>query len=141
MYLRTRYLRPAALACRPPILTHQLHTSSIRRYPTSQKHSTDAYNKDDTDTSPPDDTHLFHVDPAADIQTPTTPLSGEWSRAGVKTVEYEHVDKQNQPYALPGQNQRYGNVEAWAKDKGQETSHPGEGPEGKAAGGRKPQGK
>ncbi|PFH47828.1 hypothetical protein AMATHDRAFT_49999 [Amanita thiersii Skay4041] len=141
MYLRTRYLLTAALARRPSIQACQLNTTSVSCYPTSQKHSTDAYNKDDTDTSPPDDTHLFQVDPTADIQTPTTPLSGEWSHAGVKTAEYEHVDKQSQPYAAPGQSQRYGNIDVWAKDKGPEMSHPGQGPEGTAAGGRKPEGR
>jgi hypothetical protein len=39
------------------------------------------------------------------------------------------------------EKQRYGNMEKWNTDKGPETSNPGDGPEGAAAGGRKPEGR
>lgn len=114
----------------------KFHTSAIAHFPTSQTHSTDAYNKD-VDTTPPEDSTTYQVDPNADVQKSTAPPSGEFSRAGL-TSEYENVDTTSQPYAAPGQSQRYGNVDEWKKDKGPETSKPDEGPTGKSSGGRKP---
>ncbi|KAF8636126.1 hypothetical protein AX17_003770 [Amanita inopinata Kibby_2008] len=117
-----------------------IHTSSTARHPTSQKHSTDAYMKD-VDPTPPEDTSMYQIDPAADVQKSTEPPAGEYSRAGAETNAYEHVDNSSHPYAAPGQTQRYGNRGVWAKDKGPETSGRDEGPEGKASGGRKPEGR
>ncbi|KAK2467187.1 hypothetical protein APHAL10511_000736 [Amanita phalloides] len=98
--------------------------------PTSSKHSTDAYNKD-VDTSPPEDKTTYFVDPDADVQKSTAPPSGEWSRAGTLTSEYEMVDTTSQPYTAPGETQRYGNMDddGLARDK--------EGPGEKSAGGRR----
>ncbi|KAF8323452.1 hypothetical protein F5887DRAFT_840736, partial [Amanita rubescens] len=110
-------------------------TSALALFPTSQTHSTDAYNKD-VDTTPPEDSTTYQVDPDVDVQKSTAPPSGEFSRAGTSTSEYENVDTTSQPYAAPGQSQRYGNVNEWRKDQGPKLD---EGPEGKSSGGRKPE--
>ena len=133
------YLRAAAiLNARPLTRRAAMHTSTSASSPTTHKHSTDVYNKD-VDTTPPEDTTTYFVDPEADVQKSDAPASGEWSRAGTLTSEFENVDTTSQPYAAPGQSQRYGNVNDLAKDKGPETSGPDEGPEGKSSGGRKPE--
>ena len=130
------YLRAATiLFARPLTRRAAMHTSASARFPASQKHSTDAYNKD-VDTTPPEDSTTYMVDPEADVQKSDAPASGEWSKAGTLTSEYENVNTTTQPYAAPGQSQRYGNMNALAKDKGPETD---DGPNGKASGGRKPE--
>lgn len=87
---------------------------------------------------------MHRVDAASEAaQRVYEPPSGQWSQAGVRTSEYEHVNK-DEPYDAPnglskGEKLRYGGTERFAQDKGPETSHPGEGPEGEARGGRKPE--
>lgn len=133
------YLRAAAiLYARPLTRRATVHTSASACSPTSQKHSTDVYNKD-VDTTPPEDSTTYFVDPEADVQKSDAPASGEWSRAATLTSEFENVDTTSQPYAAPGQSQQHENVNVSAKDKGPETSGPDEGPEGKSSGGRKPE--
>lgn len=116
-----------------------LHPRTFAKYsskPTEPPHSTDSYAKD-VDGTPPQDHTVHRVDPTSDTaQKPHEPPSGEFSRAGTKTEEYAHVDTQERPYGVPGNpGQRYGGKEAYEKEKGSETSHPGEGPDGKSAGG------
>jgi len=82
-------------------------------------HSPDSYNKD-IDSTPPPDSTIHRVDPTSDsVQKPHEAPSGEWSRAGTRTSEYQSVNK------APGENRRYG---------GKEMSKPGEGTEGKVEG-------
>ncbi|KAG5642496.1 hypothetical protein DXG03_002720 [Asterophora parasitica] len=105
-----------------------------------RKHTTDSYNKD-IDPTPPQDSSIHRVDSFSEnVQKPHEAPSGQWSRAGTQTSKYESVSK-TEPYTAPGQDQRYGGKELLANEKGSETSKPGEGPEGKASGGRKPEGK
>ncbi|KAG6815960.1 hypothetical protein H0H87_009873 [Tephrocybe sp. NHM501043] len=105
------------------------------------KHTSDSYNRDDIDPTPPNDTSVYRVDSTSEkVQKPHEAPSGEWSRAGVKTSEYQSASK-TEPYAAPGQDLRYGGKESYVKDKGPETSKPDEGPNGKASGGRKPEGR
>lgn len=106
----------------------------------SVQHTTDSYAKDIDDTPAPD--HQVHrIDPSSEnVQKPYEAPSGEWSRAGVKTSEYTSVNKSDQPYTTnepKGEKPRYGGRSSWAADKGEETSHPGEGPTGTDAGGRR----
>jgi hypothetical protein len=133
--LRTIYRYP---------LHRSLHTSTRLLHPPSesgapQPHNADSYFKDVDETAPPDPT-IHRVDAASEaVQRPYEPPSGQWSQAGVRTSEYEHVSK-DKPYDLPdGQAKesklRYGGTEKL----GNETSHPGEGPEGQSRGGRKPE--
>lgn len=118
-----------------------LHSSSsVLSKSKSPAHNQDSYNKE-ADSNPPPDSSIHRIDPSSEnVQKPHEPPSGEWSRAGTKTSEYESVSK-TEPYAAPGQDKRYGGKETYAKDKGPETSKPGEGPEGKESGGRKPEGR
>ncbi|KAF5369685.1 hypothetical protein D9615_010161 [Tricholomella constricta] len=100
------------------------------------KHTADSYQKD-VDPTPPSDSSIYRVDPSSEcVQKPHEAPSGEWSRAGTRTSEYQSVSK-TEPYTLPGKDTRYGGKESWAKEKGPETSKRGEGPEGKDSGGRK----
>lgn len=103
-------------------------------------HTTDSYSKD-VDQNPPSDSTIHRVDPQSEsVQKPHEPPSGEYSQAGTQTSEYQSVSH-TQPYEVPGKDTRYGGKERLGKDKGPETSHPGDGPEGKEAGGRKPEGR
>ncbi|KAF9463643.1 hypothetical protein BDZ94DRAFT_594298 [Collybia nuda] len=116
-----------------------LHSTPTLSKGDSPTHSRDLYNKE-ADTTPPPDSSIHRIDPSSDdVQKPHEPPSG-WSRAGIKTKEYESVSKAK-PYAAPGQDRRYGGKEEYGKEKGPETSKPGEGPEGKASRGRKPEGR
>ncbi|KAF8956835.1 hypothetical protein BDZ97DRAFT_145570 [Flammula alnicola] len=68
----------------------------------SGKHSADSYSKE-VDCTPPEDTTVYRIDPESDlVQKPYEPPSGEWSRAGVRTDEYRHVEGAKQPYAPQG---------------------------------------
>lgn len=99
------------------------------------EHNPDSYSKD-VDFTPPSDTSIHRVDPTSEsVQKPHEAPSGEWSRAGTRTSEYQSVDKSSQLYAAPGEDRRYGGKEMY---KGPETSKR-EGPEGKASSGRKPE--
>ena len=56
-------------------------------------HTTETYSKD-VDITPPASQKVHQVDSSTngpDVQRPTEPLTGEWSRAGAKTKEYETV--------------------------------------------------
>ncbi|KAF8635151.1 hypothetical protein AX15_000529 [Amanita polypyramis BW_CC] len=133
------YTRCAPVATLPTATTRAFHAAPALQPPTLQvEHSMDAYNKD-VDMTPPKDKTMYHVDPEAPVQRATAPPSGEWSRAGMQTIQYAHVDKKNKHYAAPGQPQRYGNMDVLAKKQAQETSRPNEGPEGKSSSGRKPE--
>jgi hypothetical protein len=102
------------------------------------KHTSDSYNKDVDGTPPPDNT-VHRVDPDSDrVQKPYEPPSGEWSRAGVQTEEYRHVEGANQPYSPKGGNKgRYGSRLNWAEDKSPATSGKDEGPNAGSSKGRK----
>lgn len=132
-----RYLRTAV-----PLFTTPLGGNSSDSNSSGVLHTTDTYAKD-VDTSPAVDHQIYRVDASSEnVQKPYEAPSGEWSRAGVKTSEYTNVNKTDQPYAPKepeGQRQRYGGRKNWPDDKGPETSHPGEGPTGTDAGGRKPE--
>ncbi|KAG1738766.1 hypothetical protein EDB19DRAFT_1877217 [Suillus lakei] len=126
----------------PSSLHRSLHSSARLLHPSSgapKSHSADSYFKD-VDETPPQDPTIHCVDAASEAaQRPYEPPSGQWSQAGVRTSEYEHVSK-DEPYDVPrGQAKEkklgYGGTERL----GPETSHPGEGPDGQARGGRKPE--
>ncbi|KAI0650882.1 hypothetical protein C8Q79DRAFT_900710 [Trametes meyenii] len=115
------------------------------------KHTAESYFKD-VDDSPPASTKTHQVDGSgtgSPVQRPNEPMTGEFSRAGPGTKEYQTVSHDGQ-YDLPpdegpekDQKMRYGNVPQL--DSSQSTqkgvSKPGEGPEGAAKGGRKPEGR
>ncbi|TFK33482.1 hypothetical protein BDQ12DRAFT_409005 [Crucibulum laeve] len=102
--------------------------------PPSHDHTTDTYAKD-VDATPPPDSSVHRVDPDSEnVQKPHEPPSGEWSRAGTRT-KYESTGGKKNPYGTKG-----GGEEARPElqsGKPNETSHPGDGPEGKEVGGRK----
>jgi hypothetical protein len=129
----SRHIR-TALALQPRRLIHATPLTSNSK----PAHGPDSYNKD-IDSTPPPDSTIHRVDPNSEsVQKPHEAPSGEWSRAGTRTSEYQSVDKGGQPYVTPGENRR---KEMYAKEKGTETSKPDEGPEGKASGGRNPKGR
>ncbi|KAJ8595780.1 hypothetical protein M405DRAFT_286736 [Rhizopogon salebrosus TDB-379] len=140
-------LRPRKIPCYPLSLRRSFYTSiRILRSPSgsgAQSHNADSYFKD-VDETPPQDPTIHRVDAASEAaQRPYEPPSGQWSQAGVSTSEYKHVNK-DEPYDAPnglakGKKLRYGGTERFTEDKGPETSHPGEGPEGETKGGRKPE--
>lgn len=122
---------PALLAEKPPAGA-----------PPSSSHTADSYFKD-VDASPPPDAKIHRVDPSSDTaQKPHEPPSGAWSRAGTQTKEYQSVSA-DAPYDAPadGGALRYGGKERYPEEKGGETSHSGQGPEGAERGGRKPEGR
>ncbi|KAG6859048.1 hypothetical protein C0991_001445 [Blastosporella zonata] len=89
------------------------------------KHTSDSYNRDDVDPTPPSDSSVYRVDSLSEmVQKPHEPPSGKWSRTGVEAG----VGGKQEPYAEEGQELRYGGKESLAKDKGPETSKPDEGP-------------
>jgi hypothetical protein len=104
---------------------------SLRTSPTiyaqnSPAHTSDSYSKD-VDASPPPDPTIHIVDSAqipAEVQRPHEPPAGQFSQTGAKA-------------AL---NSVAGNEKLQHGGR-QETSHRGEGPEGKEQGGRRPEGK
>ncbi|KAF9268316.1 hypothetical protein L218DRAFT_609409 [Marasmius fiardii PR-910] len=102
------------------------------------KHTTESYNKD-VDVTPPDDSKIHRVDPGSEnVQKPHEPPSGKWSETGVNAAEqYRHVSK-SEPYKAPGEDRRWGGKEEYTKEKGPETSKPGDGPTGGTKEGLKP---
>jgi len=142
---RARYTNPTIISVRRLAGTRPTHESSQGGSPKASDHSAESYFKD-VDSSPPPDSSTYQVDHSSDaVQRPHKPPSGEYSKAGVGSEEYRVVDKQT-PYDSPspsgaGKKLRYGGKSQWAPEKGGETSHPGEGPEGVSAAGRKPEGK
>lgn len=150
------YLRIKARSTRPILRTTMLHRIVLRSstlalpqrrtvrtssflYDASVKHTADSYTKDDVDPTPPSDSSVYRVDASSEnVQKPHEAPSGQWSRAGIKTSEYQSMSK-TEPYTVPGSELRYGGKEALSKDKGPETSKSDEGPDGKASGGRIPE--
>jgi hypothetical protein len=144
-----RVIRRARPTDPPFVLARQF----ARTYPTHETsskvsdHSAESYSKE-VDSSPPPDTSTYQVDDSTDtVQRPHKPPSGKYSQAGVGSEEYRTVDKQV-PYEPASNSQgrasqklRYGGKSQRASEKDGETSHPGEGPEGASAAGRKPEGK
>ncbi|KAI0268091.1 hypothetical protein BC834DRAFT_867850 [Gloeopeniophorella convolvens] len=107
------------------------------------EHSADSYFKD-VDGSPADSS-THRVDSSSDnVQRPYEPPSGKYSQAGVGSEEYRTVDK-NDPYDPPSNDSdkklRYGGKQGYASEKREDTSQPGQGPEGGSAGGREPEGR
>jgi len=102
------------------------------------EHTSDSYSKD-VDSTPASEKSVHRLDPDSDkVQKPNEPPSGPWSRAGVQTEEYRHVEGSKEPYtAKEGIKGRYGARSDWAEEKGPETSSRDDGPEGKSSGGRK----
>ena len=120
-----------------PLSRRFVHSTSALSTP---NHTPDSYAKD-VDATPPPDSKIHRVDPHSEhAQKPYEPPSGQWSKAGVQTDQYQTMSK-DQPYAAPGEDRRYGGKEQYAKDKGPETSQPGSGPEGAESEGRKPEGR
>jgi hypothetical protein len=129
--IRLGKLGSATLGRRYLTTSPPLRTAGVR-------HTTDSYAKD-VDHTPAQDTQVHRLDPLSEnFQKPCEAPSGEFSRTGVKAA-YANVDQSDQPYAPKGEGeqQRYGGTKSWVADKGPETSHPGEGPTGSDAGGRK----
>ncbi|EPQ58865.1 hypothetical protein GLOTRDRAFT_125184 [Gloeophyllum trabeum ATCC 11539] len=121
------------------------HASARWRDENAKGHSAESYFKDVDDTAPPDSkTHAVAY--GEEVQRASEPPSGEWSRKGAESKEYQTVS-QDEPYSPPApgaqdEKLRYGNREEWGGQPGKGaggTSHPGEGPEGTNAGGRKPE--
>jgi len=143
---RARYINPSFFSARHLSGKRPAHESPKGR-PSVEDHSAESYVKD-VDSSPPADSSTYQVDSSSEaVQRPHKPPSGPYSQAGVGTEEYRMVDK-HAPYDPPagspggaGKKLRYGGKGQWASEKGGETSHPGEGPEGSSAAGRKPEGK
>ncbi|CAA7263913.1 unnamed protein product [Cyclocybe aegerita] len=128
----------ALLTRNPPIRTLALRLIGQRNVQTpAGQHSPDTYSKDVDDT-PAEDKSVHRLDPNSDrVQKPHEPPSGQWSRAGVQTEEYRHVEGRNQPYAPEGGDRgRYGAQKSWREDKGPETSGGDEGPDAKGSHGR-----
>jgi hypothetical protein len=102
-------------------------------------HSADHYFKD-VDTNPPPDPTIHRVDAGSEnTQRPHEPPSGQWSQAGIRTTEYQNVDK-NEPYDAPGKDKSaktgYGGVKD-SRDKAGRTGTSDEGPNARDASGRK----
>ena len=136
---------PTLIFVRHLARTRPAYESSSQRKSTVSDHSAESYFKD-VDHTPPPDTSTYQVDASSEaVQRPHKPPSGEYSQAGVTSDAYRTVDKR-EPYEPPspggaGTKLRYGGKSRWASEKGMETGHPGEGPEGAGAAGRKPEGK
>ncbi|RDB19895.1 hypothetical protein Hypma_013128 [Hypsizygus marmoreus] len=83
-----------------------IHTSpSLMHSKPPPSHTTDTYKKD-VDPTPPADSKIHRVDPSSEnAQKPQELMSGEWSKAGSKTGEYQTVST-TEPYAAPGEDQR-----------------------------------
>lgn len=115
----------------------------------AEKHTAETYFKDVDDS--PASGKVHQVDSSstgAAVQEANGPTTGEYSRSGVGSKEYETVSK-GDPYDVPpsagaekDQKLRYGgepaNVESGKKDG---ASSPDEGPHGSAKEGRKPEGR
>jgi hypothetical protein len=94
------------------------------------KHTIDSYTKD-VDSTPPTDPSVHRVDPDSDrVQKPYEPPSGEWSRAGVQTEKYRHVEGAKKPYAPTGGDKgRPKSRQNWAEGKGRQASGKDESPD------------
>ncbi|CDO70348.1 hypothetical protein BN946_scf184755.g2 [Trametes cinnabarina] len=115
------------------------------------KHTAETYFKD-VDQSPPSSQKTHQVDSSATgspVIRPNEPATGQFSRAGPDSKEYETVTHDGQ-YDVPPdhgaeseQKLRYGNMPKLdgSQSTDQAVSKPGEGPEGDSKGGRKPEGR
>ncbi|KAG6829424.1 hypothetical protein H0H92_004570, partial [Tricholoma furcatifolium] len=128
------HIKASSFFCPPPDTPHHmLHTiirgrnalsiplrrtfyaSSILRN-AAAKHTADSYNKDDIDPTPPSDSSVYRVDSSSDaVQKPHEAPSGEWSRAGTKTSEYQSKSK-TEPYVAPAEQLKGGEKEGGAKE-------------------------
>ncbi|EKM59994.1 uncharacterized protein PHACADRAFT_138385 [Phanerochaete carnosa HHB-10118-sp] len=113
----------------------------------STKHTADSYFKD-VDGTDPTNPKVHQVDPsnggAPVARANEQPATGNFSRSGPDSPEYDTVSKHDQPYETPptkgtakDQKLRYGAEPGVMKE---EPSKHDEGPAGKDAGGRKPEG-
>lgn len=121
-----------------PTLRFHIHTfPALAASKPNPTHDADTYSKD-VDSTPPPDPKVHKVDPSVDnVQQPH-----RGPQPGVGMKEYQTMQGENEPYEVRGgKGERYGGRETYVKDKGPETSHPGDGPEGKESGGRKPEGR
>ncbi|KAH9854899.1 hypothetical protein C2E23DRAFT_883451 [Lenzites betulinus] len=116
-------------------------STSARRFEKDKKHTADSYFKD-VDQSPPSSSKTHQVDASAtgsQVQRPTEPMTGQFSRAGPETKEYETVTRDEQYNTPPDegpekdQKLRYGNM----PNNPEDVSKRDEGPEGASKGGRK----
>ncbi|KAI0677692.1 hypothetical protein C8Q78DRAFT_959793 [Trametes maxima] len=136
---------------KPSNSQHKRAFSTSARRLEEPKHTAESYFKD-VDDSPPASTKTHQVDGSgtgSQVQRPNEPMTGEFSRAGPDTKEYQTVSHDGQ-YDLPpdegpekDQKMRYGNVPQMDSSESTQggVSKPGEGPEGAAKGGRKPEGR
>jgi hypothetical protein len=138
MFKQLSKLTMAAIPVRASALRINPSSSSgPRRFASKRapKHDADTYAKDDTDTTPPSEDIVFRVDSSSEnVQRPTEPLSGQWSRAGARTSEYQHSDSTLKTEGGPGL--RYGGKETLEKDKGPDMPKGSNGPEAKSKKGR-----
>ncbi|KAF8831987.1 hypothetical protein HHX47_DHR1001124 [Lentinula edodes] len=104
------------------------HTSA-RRAAAQPKHTSETYNKDDSDMSPPPDSKIHRVDPNSDSQKP--------HEVGAESAEYKNTNSEYNG----DHDARYGGKKQYDEDKGPETSKADEGPAGKSSQGRKPEGR
>ncbi|KAI0337944.1 hypothetical protein BDW22DRAFT_1363531 [Trametopsis cervina] len=121
------------------------HTSALRSE--NAKHTADSYFKD-IDDAKPVNPKVHQVDSSSDTGAPVAranehPATGPFSRSGSGSSEYESTQssKGEQPYNKPSpgdsdQDLRYGGQPGLSKP-----SKSNEGPSGKAAGGRKAEGR
>ncbi|KAI0832864.1 hypothetical protein BC628DRAFT_1529211 [Trametes gibbosa] len=117
-------------------------STSARRF--EEKHTADSYFKD-VDRTPPASSKTHQVDASAtgsQVSRPNERMTGQFSRAGPETKEYETVTRDEQ-YNIPpddgpekDQKLRYGNM---PHSDLKNVSKKDEGPEGASKGGRKPE--
>ena len=97
MFSRIR-AHPTALLRRVQNVRYPITSSPIQALMGVRHHTPDSYSKD-VDHTPPSDAKVHRVDPDSDrVQKPYEAPSGEWSRAGVKTEDYQT----EHPHALAG---------------------------------------
>ncbi|KAF5392413.1 hypothetical protein D9757_002329 [Collybiopsis confluens] len=89
------------------------HSTAARLF-AQPNHTSDSYNKDDSDVSPPSDSQIHRVDPNSDVQRPHEPPSGPYSRVGAESAEYRNTD----PKYNGDHDTRYGGKKQYAEDKG-----------------------
>ncbi|KAJ4485705.1 hypothetical protein J3R30DRAFT_1394168 [Lentinula aciculospora] len=114
-----------------------LHSSARRAAAPPPPHTSESYNKDDTDVSPPPDSKIHRVDPNSDAQKPYEAPSGPYSRVGAESAEYKNTNSNYNG----DHDTRYGGRKQYMDERGLETSKPDEGPAGKSSQGRKPEGR
>ncbi|KAI0694391.1 hypothetical protein C8T65DRAFT_666829 [Cerioporus squamosus] len=145
----------------PKLPSHQMSKKSAnsqqqRSFSTTarrleSKHTAESYFKD-VDDSAPSSQKTHQVDSSAtgsDVQRPSEPLTGQWSRAGAQTKEYETASTRDtydtKPSSGPEKDEKlhYGNYPGTSASHSTDeaVSSPGEGPEGANKGGRKPEGR